>query len=319
MSSYRNKHKLKYTDEIESVDSNSDFSSFPAARTVTNATASGSSGKTKRSDYIDSYDMTPAQRIRQEAIDLEVVASNNKKQRTLTHMRNKEKKKDDTKQQLLQLRIVRESKKIIDEQRRILSKNTDIANVKNERLTQSQLATDFSLNQENESPTQTLIPNEANFPTPSPVINTGAQFDHIRGRNLFGPGQFCSACGHIYGRFGIKCAELQYRDICLQSVVDYIEENGGVKKSDEVGVSLAYTDAFNAAVKKDILTVTGCYEMNNVNPWPTCINEGSYTQAFQLLEHPDLLELMYSKRCINVWDWLYAGEEEAAKKKRSLN
>ena len=70
------------------------------------------------------------------------------------------------------------------------------------------------------------------------------------------------------------------RDFCLQSVVDYIEGEGGVKKSDEIGVSLAYTNAFNAAVKKDILSITDCYEVNNVNPWPKCINEGSYTQSF---------------------------------------
>ena len=81
-------------------------------------------------------------------------------------------------------------------------------------------------------------------------------------------------------------------------------------------MSLAYTNAFVAAVKQDILVVTGKYEMNNVNPWPKCIDEGSYTQAFQLLEHPDLLEYMYRKRSVNVWDWLDAGENEAARKKR---
>ena len=92
-----------------------------------------------------------------------------------------------------------------------------------------------------------------------------------------------------------------------------------MKKLDEIGISLTYNDAFNDTVKKDILTVTGYYEMNNVNPWPKCINEISYTQAFQFLEHPNLLELIHPKRCINVWDWLDDGEEESAKKKRSVN
>ena len=264
-------------------------------------------------------DMTSAQKLKQTAVDLEVIASENKKKRAKTRMKKKEKKKEDTKQQLLEFRIVRESQKILDEQKRILAKNTAVASVKNEALSQTPFV-EVSSNQENTSPPQAKNDCIMHVPTPSPATNVGAtEFDHIQGRNLFCHGQFCSACGHIYGRFGIKCAELQYRDICLQSVVDYIEANGGAKKSDEIGVSLTYTDAFNAAVKKDILTITGCYEMNNVNPWPKCINDGSYTQAFQLLEDPNLLEHMHSKRCINVWEWLDAGEEESARKKRSMN
>ena len=217
---------------------------------------------------------------------------------------------------MLEFRIVRESQRIIDSQKKILTKNAAVASVKKETPFD-----DLSSNQENTSPLQaSTSSNTVCVPTPSPTVtNAVARFDYIQGRNLFGPGQFCSACGHIYDRFGIKCAELQYRDICLQSVVDYIEGAGGVKKSDEIGVSLAYTNAFLAAVKKDILTVTGCYEINNVNPWPKYIDEGLYTQSFQLLEHPNLLELVSSKRSVNVWDWLDAGEEEAARKKRGMN
>ena len=81
--------------------------------------------------------------------------------------------------------------------------------------------------------------------------------------------------------------------------MDYIDTNGGVKKADEIDISLSYTDVFNTAVKKDTLTVMCNYKMNTVNPWPKCIDKDLYTQAFQLLEHPDLHELMYSKQCIN--------------------
>ena len=96
-------------------------------------------------------------------------------------------------------------------------------------------------------------------------------------------------------------------EICISRV-----QSSGPTKADKIGVSLAFTDAYNAAVKKNILQVTGCYEINNVNPWPKSLNDGSYTQAFQLLENPDLFELMHSKRRCNVWGWLDAGEQEAA-------
>ena len=180
-----------------------------------------------------------------------------------------------------------------------MAKNAAVASVKTEHLSQAPLI-GITSNQENTSHSQVADSSTANIPTPSPSTNDVAQFDHIRGCDIFGPGQFCSSCSHIYRRFGIKCAELQFRDICLQTVIDYIEGEGGVKKANEIGVSLAYTNAFVAAVKQDILVVTGKYEVNNVNPWPKCIDEGSYTQAFQLLEHPNLLELMYKKRSVKV-------------------
>ena len=52
-------------------------------------------------------DMTSAQKLKQTAVDLEVIASENKKKRAKTRLRNKETKKEDTKQQLLEFRIVR--------------------------------------------------------------------------------------------------------------------------------------------------------------------------------------------------------------------
>ena len=142
--------------------------------------------------------------------------------------------------------------------------------------------------------------------TPSLVISGSVRstFDHIQGRDLFGPGEFCSACKHIYGRFGIKCAELQYKDYCLQSVVDYIDEKGGLSKIDEIGISLRYWDAYNAAVKKDLLTVSGCYEINNVNPVPRCMNEGSYAQALAIPNNPEFVEFLHKKRKHNLWGWL---------------
>ena len=308
-SSNKGKKKSFNTEDIESVDSHSDFDSFPASTFP-------SKKKTKMISDIDYEALSPAEKIKQTAVDLEVIAAQKRKQRVTNRYLTREKKKEDTKQQLLEFRIVRESQNIIEDQKRIMAKNAAVSPVKVEPMSEA-LLRDITSKQGNTISPQASESSSASVPTPSPsTTNNVARFDHVRGRDLFGPGRFCSACGHIYGRFGIKCAELQYRDICLQTVIDYIEGVGGVKKADEIGVSLAYTNAFVAAVKQDILIVTGKYEMNNVNPWPKCIDEGSYTQAFQLLEHPDLLECMYRKRSVNVWDWLDAGENEAARKKR---
>ena len=103
---------------------------------------------------------------------------------------------------------------------------------------------DITSNQENTSHSQVADSSTANIPTPSPSTNDVAQFDHIRGCDIFGPGQFCSSCSHICRRFGIKCAELQFRDICLQTVIDYIEGEGGMKKRSDCMIGKLQIDVF---------------------------------------------------------------------------
>ena len=203
MSSYR-KNKFRMNEEIESVSSTSDFSSFPNPQPGSNDDVSIVTTKEKKPDSVNYADMSSTQRLRQTAVDLEVIVSCNRKKRAKTRMMNKEKKLD-IKQQLLEFCIVRESQRIIDSQKKILTKNAAVASVKKETPFD-----DLSSNQENTSPLQaSTSSNTVCVPTPSPTVtNAVAQFDYIQGRNLFGPRQFCLACGHIYGRFGIKCAEL---------------------------------------------------------------------------------------------------------------
>ena len=59
-----------------------------------------------------------------------------------------------------------------------------------------------------------------------------------------------------------------------------------------------------------MLTVSGCYEINNVNPTPKCMNEGSYAQALDILQNPKFVETLYNKRKHNLWGWLDAGKDE---------
>ena len=114
----------------------------------------------------------------------------------------------------------------------------------------------------------------------------------------------CSACAPIFSRFGITCAKEEYRDICLHAVITHIEQNGGYEKADEIDICLD---------KRDIMQVTGLFEMNNCNPLPKCMLDGSYSQAFKVAKNPALFEYIWSKRKVNVLGWLDHSDE---KKKR---
>ena len=223
------------------------------------------------------------------------------------------------------LRVLRTSKHIIDQQKKAYKKAQELSDnnlIKGDTATSpTKSIGDFKvsvstglndISNVTNSPSVTCTIAHSDTVTPSPVISGSIQstFDHIQDRDLFGSREFCSACKHIYGKFGIQCAELQYRDFCLQSVVDYIDEKGGLSKIDEIGISLRYWDAYNVAVKKDILTVSGCYEINNVNPMPKCMNEGSYAQALDILQNLKFVETLYNKRKHNLWGWLDAGNDE---------
>ena len=108
------------------------------------------------------------------------------------------------------------------------------------------------------------------------------------------PSFICSVCAPIFGRFGIACAEREYRDIWLQAVITRIEQNGGYEKADEIDICLD---------KRDIMQVTGLFEMNNCNPLPKCMLDGSYSQAFKVAKNPALFEYIWSKRKVNVLGW----------------
>ena len=83
-----------------------------------------------------------------------------------------------------------------------------------------------------------------------------------------------------------------------------------MSKIDAIGISLRYWDAYNVAVKKDMLTISGCYEINNVNPMHKCMSEGSYAQALDIPQNPEFVETLYKKRKHNLWGWLDAGNDE---------
>ena len=78
-------------EDIESVGSNSDFTSFPASTFP-------SKKKSKVLSDVDYSTLSPAEKIRQTAVDLEVIAAEKKKKRLKTRYLNKAKKMEDTKQ-----------------------------------------------------------------------------------------------------------------------------------------------------------------------------------------------------------------------------
>ena len=89
-SSNKGKKKSFNTEDIESVDSNSDVACFPASTFP-------SKKKTKMITDIDYEALSPAEKIKQTAVDLEVIAAQKRKQRVTNRYLTREKKKEDTK------------------------------------------------------------------------------------------------------------------------------------------------------------------------------------------------------------------------------
>ena len=105
----------------------------------------------------------------------------------------------------------------------------------------------------------------------------------------------CIACKKYYK----ECNEMKYRDFCLHSVTDYIQEVGSINVTD-AGLRKVYRDAFMVQVRLDILKRTGYYETNKVISLPWCMVQGSLVECLNLATGTPAAQYIMTKRMSNV-------------------
>ena len=92
---------------------------------------------------------------------------------------------------------------------------------------------------------------------------------------------------------------MKYRDFCLHSVTDYIQDVGSVNVTD-VGLCKAYRDAFMTQVELDTLKRTGYYETNKVMSLPWCMVQGSLVECLNLIRGTPAAQYLMGKRMSNI-------------------
>ena len=108
----------------------------------------------------------------------------------------------------------------------------------------------------------------------------------------------CTGCGYLFD----GCYEMKYRLICLQSILDYVDDVGGLDNTTDNGVRIAYHKAFLCCVRKDIMEKTSYFETNRLLPIPKCMIVGSLKDALDMTNGRNnfLLKVLTSKRIKNV-------------------
>ena len=87
----------------------------------------------------------------------------------------------------------------------------------------------------------------------------------------------CRGCGNFHS----FCHEVKYRNFCLYAVLDYFELVG-MDFATQHGIQNAFTVAYTAAVKKDMLEKHDFYERSRDLELADCIKQGALQDAFYL-------------------------------------
>ena len=108
----------------------------------------------------------------------------------------------------------------------------------------------------------------------------------------------CTGCGYLFD----GCYEMKYRLICLQFVLDYVDDIGRLENTTDDGVRIAYHKAFLCCVRKDLMEKTSYFETNRLLPIPKCMIVGSLKDALDMTNGRNdfLLKVLTSKRIKHV-------------------
>ena len=98
----------------------------------------------------------------------------------------------------------------------------------------------------------------------------------------------CCGCNNPFR----NCMERKWREVCLQGVIDFFEENDfdGIQRSK---VYNAYFRTFRFMVRLEVLGRTKCWEMIDEIIIPQCMVEGSLEEAYEMMDFEQDLMFKY--------------------------
>ena len=95
------------------------------------------------------------------------------------------------------------------------------------------------------------------------------------------------------------CHEAKWRDTCLHAVVDYFD-TVGYDMITPHGIREAFYNRYIALAKTELLKGTEYYELNDDMPLPSCMIQGSLTEALQMIEYNNTFRYLESRRMHDV-------------------
>lgn len=126
------------------------------------------------------------------------------------------------------------------------------------------------------------------FPT-----KLGESRERMLARELVNMEKTCHGCGQPYH----SCLDVLHRNICLHKVMDYIMK---VDDPSKVQMRRVFTEVFWTMVKKDMLSETFFYELNEDLELPRCVESGGLKDALELLETDLVYNFLCERRVHNV-------------------
>ena len=133
------------------------------------------------------------------------------------------------------------------------------------------------------TPSSASIPFTIATATPSPALASNSNSG------------LCRGCGMVHD----SCHEHKYRNLCLHSVLDYMERVG-YDYATENGIMEAYIVSYHTHLKRDLLADTYFYELDNSIKVPVCMENGSMKDALYMRRTHSLMKFLKGKHIYDV-------------------